>query len=214
MSGKIKIGGLVLTAALVVLGAWFAFGQVNQDPCGGTYKGEGLKATFLPVYSDIMLIIPPPASVPWPPTMDDFVSNIFNGNADYYQYVKPGGDCVFLYRNGHVIVGVSWPLTDPYINHDRYINMRFDRKGDGSCPIIKDPEDPCYALPAFMVGGQVVHTTAIQFWTNVGFTASRGFAGIPGDPRYPADTNILFLKGTNALLNFAALTPGNTIISK
>jgi len=201
MSGKIKIGGLVFAAALVILGTWLAFGQANQDPCGGHYRGEGLKATFLPEYWDFKLIIPPPPLVPENPDTVLWSSNIINGNADYHQYAVPGGDCVFLYRNGHVIVGVSWPLENPDINHDRYVNMRFDRKGDGSCPIL-EPEDPNYCpLPAFMVGGQVVHTSAIQFWTGNGFTETHGFAG---------DPNILFLKATNALLNFAALTPGKT----
>lgn len=202
MSGKIKIGGLVLAAALVVLWAWFAYGGASQDPCGGKYAGEGLRATFLLDYMDYELIIPPPSPYPAKSELEvvSWPSNIFNGNASYYQYKVPGGDCVFLYRNGHVIVGVGWPLEWD-INHDRYVNLRFDRKGNGNCPIL-DPSDPDYCpLPAFMAGGQVVPTAAIQFWTGNGFTESHGYQG---------DPNILFLKATNALLNFATLTPGKT----
>jgi|GEM_PF-1529116 len=203
MSGKIKIGGLVFAAALVALGAWFAFGQANQDPCGGKYAGEGLKATFLPQYSD--LAVEP--SDPLYPYVRLWNSNITNGNASYYQYKVPGGDCVFRYRNGHVIVGVGWPLENPDINHDRYVNMRFVRQGDGGCP--KEGEEGYCPPPAFMNGGEV-HTTSIQFWTGNGFTATQGFEGIPGDPDYPPDANILFLTDTKALLNFGALTPGQT----
>jgi len=204
MSGKIKIGGLVFAAALVVIGAWFAFGQASKDPCGGHYAGEGLKATFLPEYWDFEVVEPPPALVPANPATVPWVSNITNGNADYYQYLVPGGDCVFLYRNGHVIVGVGWPL-EWEINHDRYINMRFVRQGDGTCP--KPGETGYCPLPAFMAGGEPVPTSAIQFWTGNGFTPTRGYKG---DKDHPADPNILFLTATNALLNFGAMTSGKT----
>jgi len=209
MSGKVKIGGLVFAAALVVLSAWFTFGQANQDPCGGKYAGEGLKATFLSEYKDFPLIIPPPLLVPNdPPTPTDWTSNIFNGNADYYQYTVPGGDCVFRYRNGHVIVGVGWPLDDPEVNHDRYVSMRFVRQGAGSCP--KDETEPGYCPPRAFMDGSEAHTTSIQFWTGNGFTATRGCGGIPGNPDCPPDPNILLLTSTNALLNFGALAPGQT----
>jgi hypothetical protein len=204
MSGKARIGSLVLAAALAVLGAWFAFGQANQDPCGGKYAGEGLKATFLPEYWDFELIIPPPPQVPQNPNTVLWSSNITNGNASCYQYIVPGGDCVFRYRNGHVIVGVGWPL-EWNINHDRYVNLRFRRQGDGNCP--KPGENGYCPLPPFMGGAELVHTSAIQFWTGNGFQESRGYKG---DQTHPADPNILFLTATNALLDFGALTPGQT----
>jgi hypothetical protein len=200
MSGKIKIGSLVLAAALVVLWAWFAYGQANQDPCGGKYAGEGLKATFLGQYLDYELH----PAVPGYPATILWDSNITNGNASYYQYKVPGGDCVFLYRNGHVIVGIGWPSTDQGINHDRYVNMRFDWEAPGDCGKVSRSD------PAPFMTGEVVQTKPIQFWTGNGFTASRGFQGIPGDPNYPPDANILFLTDANALLNFGALTPGQT----
>jgi hypothetical protein len=182
MSGKIKIGGLVFGAALVVLWAWFAFGQSNQDPCGGHYAGEGLKAAFLNQYWDYELNTTNPIPILW-------TSNITNGNASFYQYKVPGGDCVFLYRNGHVIVGVGWPLNDPDINHDRYVNMKFDYKDGGSCKTVAPLEEFMY--------GSVVPTAAIQFWTGNGFTATR-------------PNGKLLLTNTNALLNFGTLSPENT----
>jgi hypothetical protein len=185
MSGKIKIGGLVFAAVLVASGAWFALGQANQDPCGGRYAGEGLKATFLSQYFD--LAVEP--GDPFYPNERPWDSNITNGNASTYQYKVPGGDCVFLYRNGHVIVGVGWPLDDPDINHDRYVHMRFDYRDVGGC-------NPATPLADFM-NGSVVSTTAIQFWTGNGFTATR-----PGGK--------LLLTSTNALLNFGTLMPGQT----
>lgn len=185
MSGKIKIGGLVCAAALVVLCAGLFFGQANQDPCGGRYAGEGLKATFLSQYFDYELNPGNPTN----PLNILWQSNITNGNASYYQYMVPGGDCVFLYRNGHVIVGVGWPLNNPDINHDRYANMRFAYRGAGGC-------DPVTPRADFMNGSEVP-TAAIQFWTGNGFTATR-----PGGK--------LLLTSTNALLNFGALSPGMT----
>jgi len=54
MSGKIKIGGLVLAAALGVLWAWFAYGGgPSKNPCGSQVVGVGLKAVFLPQYVDL-----------------------------------------------------------------------------------------------------------------------------------------------------------------
>jgi hypothetical protein len=185
MSGKIKIGGLVFAAALVVSWAWFAFGQANQDPCGGHYAGEGLRATFLSSYYDFT-VEPSDQNYPYKKYWD---SNITNGNASSYQYIVPGGDCVFLYRNGHVIVGVGWPLNNPDINHERYVNMRFAYRGAGGC-------DPVTPLADFMNGSEVP-TAAIQFWTGNEFTATR-----PGGK--------LLLTSTNALLNFGTLLPGKT----
>ncbi len=186
MSGKIKASGLALAVALAFFGTWFAFGQASQDPCGGRYAGEGLRATFLSQYWDYELA---PADPKNPATIL-WESNITNGNASYYQYLVPGGDCVFLYRNGHVIVGISWPVENANISHARNINMRFVYKGPGDC----DPLSP----PGAFMNGSVVQTEAIQFWTGNGFTATRRPDGK------------LLLTGTNALLNFGALTPERT----
>lgn len=184
MSGKIKIGGLVLAAALVVLGAWFVFGQgAPGDPCGGHYAGYGLRATFLSEYWDYELDPVDPKN----PETILWQSNIKNGNATYYQYLVPGGDCIFFYRNGHVIVGISWPVEWTKISHERYVNMLFDYKGPGECG----------GSPAPSMNG-VVQTEAIQFWTYKGFTGTRQSNGE------------LLLTSMNALLNFDALIPETT----
>jgi hypothetical protein len=193
MSGRIRIHGLVFATALVVLCAGQSFGQGRADPCGGHYAGEGLKATFLESYGD--LILPgepgyiPPGELGYP-AITTWLSNITNGNANSYPYLVPGGDCVYLYRNGHVIVGVGWPLEWPDINHERYVNMRFEQKDGGVC-------NPVATLASFM-DGSVVHTRAIQFWTGGGFTPTRG-----------AD-NKLLLTGTAVNLNWGAMIPGET----
>lgn len=186
MSGKIKV--LVLVAALACLFVGLSFGQANQDPCGGHYRGEGLKATFLSQYYDLAV---EPADRFYP-NVRLWDSNITNGNASYYQYMVPGGDCVFLYRDGLVIVGIGWPLDDPDINHDRYVHMRFAWKAAGDCGNI-----PFSDLAPFM-NGSIVQIAPIQFRTGNGFTASRRPDGS------------LFLTDSKALLNFGALTPGQT----
>jgi hypothetical protein len=186
MSVRIRVPGLLLAAALAALLANLAFGQANQDPCGGRYAGEGLRATFSSQYWDFEL----DPALPGNPTRILWDSNIINGNSSSYQYTVPGGDCVFLFRNGHVIVGVSWPVDDLGINHGRYVNMLFDYKGPGGC----DPVSP----PAAFMNRTQVHTEAIQFWTGNGFTPTR-----QSDGR-------LLLTSQNALLNFGALTPGMT----
>ena len=184
MLGKIKIGSWVFAAALILL---FSGQSLAQDPCGGHYKGEGLKAAFLSHYYDAAV----DPEDPYYPNLRLWDGTITNGNADYYQYMVPDGDCVFLYRDGHVIVGVGWPLDDLGINHERYINMRFVSTGiAGECETVSD-------LAGFMDGSEV-QTGSVQFWTGVGFTASRQPDGK------------LLLTGTNALLNFGTLTPGRT----
>lgn len=179
-------------AACVFFCAGLSIGQ-SKDPCGGHYAGEGLKATFLGSYGDLILPGEPgyiPPGVPGYPAITTWLSNITNGNADSYQYTVPGGDCVYLYRNGHVIVGVGWPLEWPDINHDRYVNMRFVHRDAGMCNPVADPSP-------FMDGSEV-HTAAIQFWTGGGFTPTRRPDGK------------LVLTGTNINLNWGAMTPGST----
>ena len=186
MSGKIRVSSLCLVAAFAVLSANSSFGQGSQDPCGGHYAGEGLRATFSSQYLDFELN----PAVPGAPNTILWDSAITNGNSTYYQYTVPGGDCVFLYRNGHVIVGVSWPVDDLGISHGRYVNMQFVYNGPGSC----NPVAP----PAGFMDGSVVQTESVQFWTGNGFTPTRQSNGR------------LLLTSQNALLNFGTLTPGKT----
>ncbi len=181
MSGKIKIGGLVFAAALVVLGAWFAFGQAGQDPCGGTYSGEGLKALFWPNYK-----IDPQA--PGSPT---FLCNILNDFESLpYQYQVPGGDCVFLYRRGHVVVGVNRAEKIDGSDEDRYIQMNL---------VLAPNSAYCKSTPATLKMAHI-HTVSFHFGTEKEFIATRENGKL-----------ILNCKkyGWN-YLNFATMTPGQT----
>ena len=164
MSGNIRIRGLVLAAALTLLFASVSFGQ---DPCGGHYTGQGLKAMFLTPYGA--------------GTCNAGNCNILNDNEGvYYRYQVPGGDCVFLFKAGHVIVGIG--------NSGRHVNINFDQ-------IIAGPPE-CPSMPYASCS-----TQEFQLRTDFGFTASRG---------YQNDPNVLVLTSTNARLDFGGMTPGRT----
>jgi hypothetical protein len=173
MSGKIKIGGLVFAAALVVLWAWFAYGQANQDPCGGHYTGEGLKATFMNSPTDY---------------------NIFNDILGS-PYVYPQ-DCVFLYRAGHVVVGI-----DKARAAHRYVGMKFVKTQPPPDP--DDPDNPCYNLPFFMDEIGIDYARAGTFTMKLinEWIASRD---------YDASHQGLILTPKNGRLQFAEMTPGQT----
>ena len=174
MSGKIRIGGLVFAAALIVLGAWFAFGQANQDPCGGHYAGEGLKALFWPSYGLATC-------------NSSGNCNVLNDiEGQYYRYMVPGGDCIYLYRDGHVFVGIGNSGRDVVINIDQF--------SGGSCP--------------FPYPNGTYHTTEFSLRTGNGFTPSIGFKGDEANPT--PDPNALVLTDTNAKFNFKALKTGET----
>jgi hypothetical protein len=168
MSGKIRIFGLVCAVALTVLAAGIFFGQgAPGDPCGGHYAGEGLKAMFLTPYDAA--------------TCNEGNCNILNDiEGAYYKYQVPGGDCVFLFKAGHVIVGIG--------NSGRHVNINFDQ-------IIAGPPE-CPSMPYSSCS-----TQEFQLRTDVGFTPSRGYDG---------DPNVLVLTSTNARLNFGGMTPGKT----
>ncbi|OGD33858.1 MAG: hypothetical protein A2V45_14640 [Candidatus Aminicenantes bacterium RBG_19FT_COMBO_58_17] len=139
MSGKIKIFGLVLAAALTFLFAGHSFGQ---DPCGGHYAGQGLKAMFLPLYDAA--------------TCNAGECNVLNDNEGvYYRYQVPGGDCVYLFKAGHVIVGIG--------NSGRHAIINFDKTQEGDCAF---PYTTC-------------NTQEFMLRTDVGFTPSRGHQSDP-----------------------------------
>jgi hypothetical protein len=163
MSGRIKIRGLAWTVAVAILFAGIAYGQ---DPCGGHYVGEGLRALFAPLYDA--------------PTCNGGGCNVLNDmDGVYYQYLVPGGDCIFLFKAGHVIVGIGMS--------GRTVVMNLDQRIDG-------PD--CPPIPY-----ETLTTQSFQLRTGFGFTASRGYLG---------DPDTLVLTSTNATLNFAKMTPGQT----
>jgi hypothetical protein len=179
MSGKIKIGGLVVASALVVLGAWFAFGQASQDPCGGHYAGEGLKALFSDTYIDI-----DPSN---PGSTKLYYSNITNDFPDYYQYKVPGGDCVYWYRNGHIVVSPNTSVNG------RYVNMTFE--GTPAKPQPTSP--PCGK--AYFLNGTPMQPTGIVFRSGGGYTGSRKANG----------DLVLTAMGINP--NMLGMSPGQTL---
>jgi hypothetical protein len=174
MSGKIRVGALVFAAALVVLGAWFAFGQgAPGDPCGGHYVGQGLKATFV---------------------NSPGVYNIFN-DIPTTPYLYPQ-DCVFLYRAGHVIVGINKARAA-----HRYVGMKFVYTQPPPDP--KDPDNPCYNLPFFMDEIGIDYERAGEFTMKLinEWIASRD---------YDALHQGLILTPKNGRLQFGEMTPGQT----
>jgi hypothetical protein len=179
MSGKIKILGLVCAAALAILLAGISLGAPPDDPCGGHYVGEGLKAVFSSSYYEDGNPVP-------------FDCNIFNDLPGYYyQYQVSGGDCVFLFRAGHIVVGVNKDSNNPY---DRYVNMRFLGNkldpGDSSC-------GNAYFMDNMGING--ARAAGFTFRTTGGFVGSRD------------DNNELVLTSTGVRLNFGAMSPGQTL---
>jgi len=185
MSGKIKIGGLVLAAALGVLWAWFAYaGGPSKNPCGSHVVGVGLKAVFLPQYVDLGVDRDDP-SYGYPRTWDTIIQHDVAGLP--YQY---GADCVYLYQDGHVIVNIDRPRVRRGTDDERYVKVWFVRKSASTC-------NP---TPDFLNGAEV-HTSAFQFRTVGEFTASRG---------YQDDPNVLFLHATATRLNLGTMIPEQT----
>ena len=183
MSGKVKIRGFVFGAVLVLLFAGMSFGQANQDPCGGKYAGEGLKALFWPDYQDL-----DPQN---PGQSKTFLSNILNDLENFpYQYQVPGGDCVFLFRRGHVIVDVNRAEKIDGSDEDRYIKMNL---------VLAPNSAYCTSTPATLKMAHI-HTVSFGFGTEKEFIATRENGKL-----------ILNCKkyGWN-YLNFATMTPGQT----
>jgi hypothetical protein len=178
MSGKIKTPGLVCAAALSVLFAGLSFGQANQDPCGGHYAGTGLKASFL-------------NSCPVPTCNPPIVCNIYN-DVDGLFYTYPE-DCAFLYRDGHVEIGI-----DKSRAAHRYVGMKFDYT---LTPI---PNDPCNTLPSFMIDGKGINAERAGTFTMKLINEWIGSQGNDG-----VHTGLV-LTAAGHRLNFAGMTPGQT----
>ena len=181
MSGKIKIGGLVFAAALILLFAGLSFGQ---DPCGGTYQGEGLKAQFWPYYADL------DPQNPVEPFIG-FSGKILNDVELWpYQYQVPGGDCVFLFQRGHVVVDINRPEKTDGTDEDRYVQMNLALAPNSAY---------CENTPVTLRMAHI-HTVAFHFLTEKEFIAKRENGKL-----------ILSCKkyGWN-YLNFATMTPGHT----
>lgn len=183
MSGKIKMGGLALAAASGVLWAWFAYGGgAPKNPCGSQAVGVGLKAWFLSQYEDLVV----DGYDPYNPALRDWDTFIQPDVAGLpYQFP---GDCVYLYDwDGHVKVNVDRSRTRRSPDDERYVRVRFTR----------NTASTCYPTPDFLDWPEV-HTSAFQFTSVSGFTATRG---------YGSDANVLFLHGTPGRLNFGTMIP-------
>jgi hypothetical protein len=188
MSGKIKIGGLVLAAALVVLWAWFAYGQANQDPCGGHYVGQALQAKFLSQYTENGIA---------------YDGNICNDMEDvWYRYFVPGGDCVFLFRAGHIIVGVNQSGSG------RDVAMHFDKKEDiPGCNDFAFMNDGIFSLRPRVIDGVL---TYVQFEQVIEFMMTLRYR-LALAPDNPDDPDVLVLTGGGYDTNFGEMTEGETM---
>jgi hypothetical protein len=164
MSGKIKIGGLALAAALAVLWAWSAYGEKPiQNPCGSQAVGVGLKAWFLSEYVDLAVDKDDPY-YPYPRTWDTFIQPDVAGLP--YQFPE---DCVYLYdRDGGVKVNVDRPKVRRSPDDERYLRMRFMRKTASTC----------YPTPDFLDWPEV-HTSSFEFRSVAEFLPTRGYGGDP-----------------------------------
>jgi len=148
MSGKIKILGLVCVAVLAVLFAGVSLGTLPDDPCGGHFVGEGLRALFSESYNEGGVT---------------YNSSIFNDVPGYfYKYQVPGGDCVFYFRAGQIEVGVDKS------RNGRYVNIRFDGT--------KENPEPLYCGKPYFIDGTGIdfnRAATFIFRTAGGFTGSR-----------------------------------------
>jgi hypothetical protein len=145
----LSAGAVVSPAAgLAILLMGFSLQKVSNDPCGGNYVGEPLRAVFPSQYIE---------------SDTTYNCTISNDNPGYYcQYQKPGGDCAFLFRAGHIVVGVD------KTRNGRYVNMQFigDKlnPGGSSC-------GTAYFIDG--TGEDVVKTSGFTFRTTGGFEGSR-----------------------------------------
>ena len=196
MSGKIKIGGLVFAAALAVLGAWFAFGQANQDPCGGHYVGQALQAKFLSQYTDENGI----------PRDSNICNEMFLEDV-WYRYFVPGGDCVFLFNGGHIIVGVNQSGSG------RFVAMHLDKAEE-----LKDANGNDCQDFAFMNDGIILDErprvidgapTNVPFEQVIEFQMNlRYWLAVAADN--PDDPGKLVLTGGGYDVNLGGMTEGET----
>ncbi len=191
MSGKIRIYGLVFGAVLIALFAEISLGQASKDPCGGHYVGQGLKAKFLNWYTENGIT---------------YESNIINDlEGVWYQYQVPGGDCIFLFRRGHIIAGIEG-------YSGRSVAMHFDQT---KTIVVPDFMKDLLIFPGKtqqrwkLIDGQwqlvnVDFERAIKFKMKLAYKS----AATRNDPNYPGE---LVLTGAGFGLNFGEMTPGETL---
>jgi hypothetical protein len=180
MSGKIRICGLVFAVSLICLFAGISPGTPPDDPCGGHYVGEGLKAMFSESYVDV-----DPAH---PGSTLTYFSNITNDiPGAYYQYWVPGGDCVFLFRNGHIVVSPNTSVNG------RFVNMSFVGTPKDSQPT----SPPCGN--AYFLDGTPIQLAGIVFRSGGGYTGSRK----------PNGDLVLTAMGINP--DLGGMSPGETL---
>jgi len=200
MSGKIKIGGLAFAATLVVSLAWLAFGQVSKDPCDGHYVGQALQAKFLSQYTENGIV---------------YNGNIVNDLENtWYRYFVPGGDCIFLFRAGHIIVSIDESESG------RYVGMHLDKEVDNRLCECGDPDlmcPDCYAFD-FMKDGmffqrpRIINETPkfVAFERLINFDMKLRYKLAPtwDDPNHPG---VLVLSGAGFDVNFGGMAPGDTM---
>jgi hypothetical protein len=162
--------GLAVLAAVAFIGA--SSGDLAEDPCDGHYVGQGLKAIFSDSYNDGGVA---------------YESSLVNDIPGFsYQYAVPGGDCVFYFRNGHVVVRAD------RTKNGRFVNMRFF--GEQNVPT----GTLCAPNPYFLDPGVVEGTWPRWFY----FRTAGGYAWTrDGQGK-------LVMTGTGVNLDFMAMTPG------
>jgi len=171
-------------AGAAVMFLVFAGVSYAQNPCGGTYRGEGLKAMFWPAYEDFDPQNPVPTSM-------SFAGKILN---DFdllpYEYIVPGGDCVFLYHRGQVVLDVNRPEELDGTDEDRYVQMNL---------ALLPNSDYCGNTPETLRMAHL-HTVAFHFLTEKELIGTRENGKlILSYPKYGW-----------SYLNFATMTPGHT----
>ncbi len=188
MSGKIKLFGFAGAAALVIVCAGQSFGQANQDPCGGHYVGQALQAKFLSQYTENGI------------TYD---SNIANDLEDvWYRYFVPGGDCIFLFRLGHIVVGIDQSESG------RYVAMHFEKDEDiPACSDFAFMNDNILFERPRIINNQ---PTYVQFEQVIEFQTMLRYR-LALAPDNPNDPGKLVLTGGGYDVNFGAMTPGQVM---
>lgn len=162
--------GMSVLAAVAFIGA--SAGDLADDPCDGHYVGQGLKAVFSASYED--------GGLP-------YESSILNDIPGfYYRYAVPGGDCVFYFRNGHVVIRAD------RARNGRFVKMRFF--GDTKTPT----GTLCAPNPYFLGPGADEESWPDWFYfrTAGGYTWTRDAQ------------NKLVMTGTGVNLDLMAMTPG------
>lgn len=174
--------GMAVLAAVAFIGA--SAGDLADDPCGGHYVGQGLKASYSSSYLDRGVTY-----------NSAFLNDLYIEGSEppvpvYYEYRIPDGECVFYYRRGHIHLGINVARAG------RFVNMIFE-----GTPDHPDPAYPeislCAPNPYFIAMGQA-NTSEFHFRTTGRLDASRDGQGR------------LVLTGASVTLDLMAMVPGET----